>query len=112
MELLVVLIVLVVLGWLALAGLLPTAVAWILVAVLGTLSLLLIIGNPIVGFLAQRRKENYSWVPFLGGILGAFSLLLCPVHGVRWFAWIPLILDLTFPMFLYAVFFTSAFRSK
>ena len=60
---------------------------------------------------AETQETNYSFVPFLGGIFGVLSLLFCPIHGARYFAWVPLILDLSFPMFLYAVFVLGAFRT-
>ena len=108
----IVIVVLILLGWLSFVAILTTTVAWVLAIVLGTLSLFLIVGNPVAGFKARRRKKNYSWVPFLGGIFGVSSLLFCPIHGVRYFAWVPLKLGYTFPMFLYAVFVMGAFRSK
>ena len=104
-------VVFVLLGGFAFAVTLPLPLAWALAAILGLPSLLLIVGNPIAGFIARRHKKNYSFVPFLGGILGILSLLFCPVHAVRYFAWIPLILDFTFPMFFYAVFIMGAFRA-
>jgi len=110
MVLLIIIVVLALLGWLAFTAMLPATLTWILAGVLGILSLLLIVGNPVAGFIAARHKKNYSFVPFLGGVFGVLSLLFCPIHGSRYFAWVPLILDLTFPMFLYAVFVMGAFR--
>ena len=107
----IIIVVLALLGWLAAWAALPVMLAWILTAVFGTLSSLLILGNPIAGLIAQRRKKNYSFVPFFGGVFGVLSLLFCPIHGARYFAWVPLILDLTFPMFLYSVFVLGAFRT-
>ena len=103
-------IIIVVLAPFAFTNMLPAT--WVLPIALGALSLHLIVGNPVAGFMARRRKKDYSWVPFLGGVFGASSLLFCPIHGVRYFACIPLILDFTFAMFLYAVFVMGAFRSK
>ena len=111
MGLFIFIAVLVLLGWLAFSAVLPTTPAWILVSVLGALSLLLIVGNPVAGYLARRRGKNYSFVPFFGGVFGALSLSFCPIQAVRYFAWIPLILDLSIPMFLYAVFVMGAFRN-
>ena len=107
----IIIVVLALLGWLAVSASLPPTVAWIVAVVLAAMSLLLIVGNPVAGLIAQRRKKNYSFVPFFGGVFGALSLLFCPIHGARYFAWVPLILDLTFPMFLYAVFVLGAFRT-
>ena len=107
----IIIVVLALLGWLAVSASLPPTVAWIVAVGLAALSLLLIVGNPVAGLIAQRRKKNYSFVPFFGGVFGALSLLFCPIHGARYFAWVPLILDLTIPMFLYAVFVLGAFRT-
>ncbi|MCE5266481.1 MAG: hypothetical protein LLG00_01155 [Planctomycetaceae bacterium] len=87
-------------------------VAWELAFVFGAISLLFIIGNPVAGVIAKRRGKSYSCAPFLGGIFGSLCLCVCPIHGAYYFAWIPLILDITFPSFLYAVFVLGAFRSK
>ncbi len=109
---LIIIVVLALLVRLALTAAFSPTIAWVLVVVLGALSLLLIVGNPIAGLMARRRNERYSCVPFFGGIFGLSALLICPVHVIRYFAWIPLILDITFPMFLYAVFVLRVFWPK
>jgi len=109
-ETIILIAVLAALGWLAFSAMLPTIAAWILAALLGAISLLIIVGNPVAGIIALKRKRSYSSLPFLGGIFGVSSLLFCPIHGARYFAWVPLILDLTIPGFLYAVFGIGAFR--
>ena len=105
----IIIAVLALLAWLAFTAMLPTTLTWALTIIFGALSLLLIVGNPVAGVMARRRGKNYSFAPFLGGILGVLSLLFCPIHGVCCFAWVPLILDLSFPMFLYAVFVLGIF---
>jgi hypothetical protein len=86
--------------------------AWILTSVLGVLSLFLIVANYIGGFVARVSKANFSSIPFLGGIFGLLALLTCPIERVHRFAWIPLIVDLSIPGFMYAVLILRAFRSK
>ena len=63
-------------------------------------------------FMLRIQKVNYSWVPFFGGAFGCLCLLVCPVPRAIYFAWIPLVLDLSIPGFLYAVFVLGAFRSE
>ena len=76
---------------------------WVIALALFALSVVIIIGNPIAGFIAQRRGRHFSFIPFVGGILGCIACLLCPVPAVRWFAWAPLVLDLSIPVFWYQV---------
>jgi hypothetical protein len=43
-------------------------------------------------------------VPFIGGLAGAAAILLAPVGTMEQrlaYAWIPIVLDITFPMYLY-----------
>ena len=108
----IIIAILALLGWVIWLAFYVTLVARVLFVVFGAMSALIIVGNPVTAFIARIRKKSYSWVPFIGGFFGAISMLVCPIHAVRYFAWVPLMLDLTFPMFLYAVFVMGAFRSK
>jgi hypothetical protein len=100
------------LRWLAFATMPPATLTWALAVLFGIISVFFIAGNPIAGFIAMRRKKSFSCVPFVGGVFGVLSMLFWPIQGARYFAWVPLVLDITFPMFLYAVFVMGAFRSK
>ena len=62
----------------------PFAVLWALCVVGHISSIISIIS----------RGESASLIPFIGGIAGAFAVLICPVEGIwRWF-WLPPLLDL------------------
>ncbi len=86
--------------------------AWAWTILFGAMSLFLIVGNPVAGIIARMHNKHYSFVPLLGGIFGVLCLLVCPIRRAHYFAWVPLILDYTFPAFLYAVFVLGAFRRK
>jgi hypothetical protein len=68
---------------------------------LGTLLFLLLLANwcGIIGFAFHRYRHpektgGFSFAPpFIGGVLGCIGCLVCPIEGVRRFAWVPLVLD-------------------
>jgi len=68
-------------------------------------SLMIIIGNPLAAYLARREGKNYSWGPFIGGISGCLACLISPWEAARAWWWIPLIVDLTIPMFAFLPFY-------
>lgn len=79
---------------------------WIVASVCALLSLFCIIGNPLAGMSAVKQGRNYSSVPFIGGLAGVISILALPIgtwHTRLWFAWIPLVLDYTYPLFAYSL---------
>jgi hypothetical protein len=39
------------------------------------------------------RKKAPSWIPLVGGLCGALSVIALPVPGVRYWWWVPLVLD-------------------
>ena len=45
----------------------------------------------IIVWYTQRRHSSTS--PLLGGLFLAGAMLLCPLAGVRAFAWLPFVLD-------------------
>ena len=67
---------------------------------LGLIAVVFIVGNPVACWQARRRGRGYSSVPFIGGVAGAGACLCCPVHGVGYFAWVPLLLDVTIVRFV------------
>jgi hypothetical protein len=77
---------------------------WIAAGLLGFLSLLIIIANPLTAVHVTKQGRSYSWVPFIGGFAGLLAVLVLPAGSWRdrvWFAWIPIALDLTYAMFLF-----------
>jgi len=78
---------------------LPSSVAWIPVALLGSFSTYVISMNVAAVYLGLFRREHHSLGPLLGGGAGAIAMLLCPLPGVRSWAWVPLVVD---PGCLYA----------
>lgn len=40
-----------------------------------------------------RRQEAPSWIPLLGGVLGALGLVAAPIPGTTALCWLPLLLD-------------------
>jgi hypothetical protein len=83
---------------------------WLPTVLLSSLSLLLIIGNPIAGYLANRRGVGYSFYPFVGGISGFIACWLSPWTQAHYFSWVPLLADITIPLFFYVLVFTDVFR--
>jgi len=47
----------------------------------------------VAGCLKRRWGRNVSMAPLVGGVLGAAALLLWPLHPLRGYSWIPLLLD-------------------
>lgn len=76
---------------------------WIVAAVAGVLSFCIIAGNPIAGLLASRQGRNYSCVPFVGAVCGVLACVTCPAVGLSWWVLLPVVLDLTAPMFVLMV---------
>jgi hypothetical protein len=66
---------------------------WILNAFIVVCAILMLI-NWLALVSAMRSRRNYSFAPpLLLGIAAAIAVLLHPVHEMRSFAWIPLIVD-------------------
>ena len=82
---------------------------WIATGLLAALSAFVIVGNPLEAWRASREGRNYSSVPFVGGIAGALAVGLCPLGLSAWWALVPIALDLTFAMFVFALL-GGAFR--
>jgi hypothetical protein len=92
--------------------------------ILGGLLGLLLLANwcGLIGFAVDRYRHpektgGYSFAPpFLGGVLGCIGCLVCPIEGVRRFAWVPLVLDpsiflLTIALILYPMSHLFGFPS-
>ncbi len=83
---------------------------WVGAALLGALSLIIIVGNPLAARAEVRAGRGYSWIPIIGGMLGASAIMLAPLGTLRqrlYVAWIPFVLDLTIPMVIWALVQTS-----
>ena len=87
-------------------------VIWSAAVVLAALSALTIGANWFGVVNAVRSHSSYSPIPIIGGILGCSALLLVPVRGAWWFAWVPLVLDYSVAGLLYATLVLGAFRSR
>lgn len=69
--------------------------------IFGVLLALLLLANwcGIIGFAINRFRHpdetrGFSFAPpFVGGVLGCIGCLVCPIEGVRRYAWLPLVLD-------------------
>ena len=46
----------------------------------------------------KRGWRHCSSVHFLPGAAGLLGMLACPIAAIRYYAWVPLLLDLTIPM--------------
>ena len=57
-----------------------------------------IASNLITPFVARRAGQSVSMVPLVGGILGAAGMMVLPIAGVRNYAWLPLLLDISIPL--------------
>ena len=83
---------------------------WAISVVAAVVSVLVIIGNPVIGFLIQRRGGHYSAVPMVGGLAGVVACVAMPVDGsAKWF-FVPLILDYTYLGLVYVLI--SELRAK
>jgi hypothetical protein len=79
----------------------PSRMATAIWIILGALLALLLLANwcGIIGFAIDRFRHpektgGFSFAPpFFGGVLGCIGCLLCPIKGVRGFAWLPLVAD-------------------
>lgn len=68
---------------------------WIAAGIMGLVFLVFALLNAgifVKGFFL--KQETPSWIPLLGGALGAGALLVCPLPGTgRWW-WAPLLADI------------------
>lgn len=62
---------------------------WLISAVLMFIGGWAILGNWVI---ACRRAG--SLIPLIGGIFAAAALAIAPINGIRWFWWLPLLIDL------------------
>ena len=69
---------------------------WILAIILIGFSLCTVLVNLWVAFggLIKKRTSFVSYVPFVGGIVGAIGLFLLPVSQTKQFWWVPLVIDI------------------
>jgi hypothetical protein len=77
---------------------------WTGFVVLVSLFGLIMFGNWLCmfGTLCSRKPTSFVF-PFFCGPLCALAWLLCPDEEVRWFAWVPLVLDPTISLMVLAV---------
>src|SRR5437867_12735756 len=68
--------------------------AWIVSGVLAFFGGWAILGNYSVVVLWYLRRKRGSLAPLFGGVAFGLAMVLCPLPGIRLWAWIPLLLDL------------------
>ena len=69
-------------------------VRWIAAGIMALLFLFIAFVN--AGIFVQGyflKRDTPSWVPLLGGALGAGALLICPLPGTSFWWWAPLLAD-------------------
>lgn len=49
--------------------------------------------NYAVLYICITKKRNSSLILLFGGVSGAIAILLWPLHPIRCYAWIPLVVD-------------------
>ena len=60
-----------------------------------------------------RKVRAPSWIPLMGGVCGAFGLLLIPVEIAHKLCWLPLILDYgSLPGLLHTIIFYVIYYSR
>ena len=76
-----------------------SAYEWVLDAVIGFCLLLILLNwaGLISWYRARTRRQTKSRfsfaLPFIWGVGGSIAILLHPRTAVRWFFWLPLVLD-------------------
>src|SRR5262245_12285583 len=68
--------------------------AWIVSGFLALIGAWAIFGNYSVVILWYVRRKHGSLAPLMGGVFFGIAMLLCPLPGLRRWAWIPLVVDL------------------
>jgi hypothetical protein len=71
-----------------------TKLAWLASAILGLFGGLAIVGNYWIAVRWYAWRKHSSMIPLIGGVLFAAAMFICPIQGVRRYAWIPLVADL------------------
>lgn len=80
-----------------------TTVRTVIALTFGALTILISLAQ-YGGLVAARRKgRGYSFVPFIGAILGVTACLLAPWQGSRWLLPLVFVLDPTPIMFLWVL---------
>jgi hypothetical protein len=64
----------------------------VLAATLGLVSIVIIAGN-WRAFVRRMQRKSISWVPLVGGVVGAAALLIAPSDALHAWWWLPLLFD-------------------
>ena len=72
---------------------LPELIRWGLAIPLAILGVGTIYGNYAIMYAGIKHGKSGSLVALLGAVFLAGAMLLCPVRGVRKFAWVPFVVD-------------------
>lgn len=72
-----------------------TTIRWVIASVLMFLSVLLIVPTwfYMIRWWVKGVPMGFSYVPLIGGVLGACALFATPINGAWKLFWIPLVLD-------------------
>jgi hypothetical protein len=87
-------------------------IRWVLAGLLAGTWLLIAGGHVLSLIGAAIRKGSTSFIPVIGGVAGALSLLVCPLPGSSYWAWLPPILDLGCIPMLIAMAYLSATQRR
>jgi hypothetical protein len=85
-------------------------VGWIPTIAFGAIFVFLSLANLFSILLGYWTGKSYSPAVFLGGVCGFIACWTSPWLPARYFCWLPLILDISIPMFVYVFLFTNAFE--
>lgn len=72
----------------------PEVIRWVIAALLAFMGGWVIVMNYACVVVWLARRKHSSTVPLFGGLFFAGAMLLCPLPGVRTFAWLPLVVDI------------------
>jgi hypothetical protein len=77
---------------------------YIIPSIFLVISIIYISINYILLFKIYYYKERHSFAPIIGGVSGFIGIFLLPLHGVVYWCWIPLVIDMgTFPIVFYII---------
>ena len=90
-----------------------TTLMWIVSTALLLLGGLVVLSNDLA-FISNviRRDRFVSSVPLIGGVVCALGVLLLPVQGTAFYAWIPLLADWGTVGLVYSLLFGPALSRK
>lgn len=67
--------------------------SWAYTLLFGALSVIVIVANLQLIWSVWARNQSHSLILFMGAIFGVIACLCAPIAGVKYFAWVPVVLD-------------------